>query len=446
MKPPWAIMNTTPTSTSDFVETLGALERRVSLALPVSEISSEINTRLKRLSKQVKMPGFRPGKVPLKIVAQSHGYQVESEVVSDALNKAFNEMVAKHSLRVAGQPRIEQKEVAGEAVAMSFEATFEVYPEIKIGDISGLTLEKSVATVGEAELDNTIEVLRKQRVLYNETARAAQDEDRLTIDFLGTIDGVAFAGGTATDYTFVLGQKQMLADFESGLQGMKAGETKSVEVKFPENYHGKDVAGKTAVFQLTLKKVEAPTLPAVDAEFAKQLGVPDGDLQKLRADIKENLEREVKGRLTKLNKQAVLDALLTVAEFDVPKSLIEQETKRMVAAARSDFKARGINEDTPIPDEIFQPQAEKRVRLGLVVAEITQKNKLEAKPDQVKMLIEEQARSYASPDEVLRWYYSDLRRLDEVKAVVMEDNLTNWVLEQAKVNEKNVPIDTLLTR
>ena len=437
-------MNTTSTS----VETLGALERRVNLALPVSEIASEIDVRLKRLSRQVKMPGFRPGKVPLKMVAQSHGYQVESEVVSDALNKAFSETVAKLNLRVAGQPRIEQKENPGEAPAMSFEATFEVYPEVKVGDVSALTIEKSVALVGEAELDKTLEVLRKQRVVYHDVgeARAAQDDDQLTIDFLGTIEGVAFAGGTATDYVFVLGQKQMLADFEAGLQGMTAGAVKSVNVTFPEDYHGKEVAGKTAVFQLTLKKVEAPTLPAVDAEFAKQLGVADGDLQKLRTDIKENLEREVKSRLTQVNKQAVLDALLTVAEFEVPKSLVEQETKRMVEVARSDFKSRGMKDDMPIPAEIFQPQAEKRVRLGLLVAEITKQNKLEAKPDQVKVLIEEQARSYDAPDEVLRWYYSDLRRLDDVKAVVMEDNLTNWVLAQAKITEKTVSIDALMAR
>ncbi len=433
-------------STIGSVETVSALERRISLAIPADDIASEVNLRLQKLSRKVKMAGFRQGKVPMKMVAQAHGYQVESEVVSDALNEALREAVSKHSLRVAGQPRIEQKEGAEDAKALTFEATFEIYPEVKYSDVSALSIEKFSAAVGEAELDKTIEILRKQRVQYAAAERAAQNEDRITIDFLGKIDGVAFAGGSATDYPFVLGQKQMLADFEAGLQGMKAGEVKSVEVKFPEDYHGKDVAGKTAVFELTLKKVEAPVLPEVNEALARELGVEDGDIAKLRADIKENLEREMKGRVTQRNKQAVLDALLSTAEFEVPKALVALEVENMIEKARADLKARGINEEMPIPPEVFQAQAEKRTKLGLMVAELVKLHKLDAKPDQVKALIEEQARSYDAPDEVLRWYYADPRRLDDVKGVVMEENLMNWVLGQAKVSEKAIDFDELMAR
>ncbi|TAK92108.1 MAG: trigger factor [Burkholderiaceae bacterium] len=433
-------------STIGSVETVSALERRISLAIPADAIASEVNVRLQKLSRKVKMAGFRPGKVPLKMVAQAHGYEVESEVVSDAINEALREAVTKNELRVAGRPRIEQKAAGEDAKVLSFEATFEVYPEVKHSDISALTIEKVTAVVGEAELDKTIGILLKQRVKYVAADRAAQNDDRLTIDFLGKIDGVAFAGGSASDYAFVLGQKQMLADFEAGLLGMKAGETKAVDVKFPEDYHGKDVAGKTAVFELTLKKVEAPILPELTEAFAKELGIVDGDVQKLRADVKENLERELKGRLTQRNKQAVLDALLTTAQFEVPKALVEMEAQSMVERARADMKARVMKDDMPIPADVFQPQAEKRTKLGLMVADLVKQHKLEAKPDQVKAMIEEQARSYDAPDEVLRWYYADPRRLDDVKAVVMEDNLMNWVLGQAKVSEKTVDFDELMAR
>lgn len=426
------------------VETVNALERRISLALSSTEIAQEVDQRLKRLSQKVKLPGFRAGKVPLKMVAQAHGYQVESEVISDALNKALIEAIKKNNLRIAGQPRIERKNSENSPPELAFEAIFEIYPEIKVGDIAGLGIEKLVTTIGENELEKTIEVLRKQYVTYENTDRAAQDEDRLTIDFVGKLNGETFAGGSAQDYVFVLGQNQMLPDFEAGLRGMKVGQTKSVEVKFPENYHGAELAGKTAVFELTLKKTEAPQLPEVNEKFVQQLGVAEGNIEKFRLGVKENLDREVKNRLNQRNKQTVFDALLTIVEFEVPKSLVQQEINHMTEKAREEFKARGINQDMPIPSEVFQAQAEKRVRLGLMVAEIVKQQKLEAKPDQVKALIEEQARSYDQPDQVLRWYYNEPSRLEEVRAVVLEENLMNWALEQAKVTEKTIDFNELM--
>jgi trigger factor len=430
------------------VETLDKLERRITLTLPADEINREVESRLKKLARTVKADGFRPGKVPLSVVAQRYGYSVQYEVMNDRVGRAFAEAANEAKLRVAGMPRIEPKADAPEG-QLAFDATFEVYPEVKIGDLSGVEVERIATEVTDAAIDKTIDILRRQRRTFQQrpAAEGAQEGDRVTIDFEGKIDGEPFAGGKAEGFQFVIGEGQMLEQFDKAVRGMKVGESKTFPLKFPDDYQGKEVAGKEADFLVSMKKIEAQHLPAVDEAFVKSLGIAAGTLEALREDVKRNLEREVKFRVQARNKAAVMDALVKVAELDVPKALVEAEVERMTAAAREDLKKRGVKDadKAPIPAELFQPQAERRVRLGLVVAELVRANNLQAKPEQLQAHIEEVAQSYEKPAEVVRWYLGDRQRMAEVEAVVIENNVTAHVLGQAKVVDKTVPFDELMT-
>ncbi len=429
------------------VETLEKLERKITLSLPVDVITKEVDLRLKRVARQVKIDGFRPGKVPMNIVAQRYGYSTQFEVMNDKVGEAFAVATNEAKLRVAGQPRITEKEGAPEG-EMQFEAIFEVYPEVKFADLSSVEVDKVSAEVNDAAIDKTIEILRKQRRTFAQRGLdgAAQDGDRVTIDFEGKIDGEPFQGGKAEDFQFLLGEGQMLKEFEDAVRGMKSGESKTFPLSFPADYHGKDVAGKQSDFLVTLKKVEAAHLPEVTDELAKSLGVADATVAGLRADIKNNLEREVKFRLLGRNKQAALDAVAAKAELDLPNASVQAEVARMVEGARADLKARGIKDadKAPIPDDVFRPQAEKRVRMGLVVADLVRANNLQATAEQIKAHIEELASSYEKPADVVRWYYSDMSRLGEVEAIVIENNVTDFILSKAKVNAKAISFDELM--
>ena len=431
------------------VETLEKLERKITLTLPVGTIQSEVDARLKKLARTVKMDGFRPGKVPMNVVSQRYGYSVHYEVMNDKVGEAFAAAANEAKLRVAGQPRISEKEGAPEG-EMTFDAIFEVYPEVKIGDLSAAEIEKVSADVSDAAIDKTVDILRKQRRTFAQRAldAPAQTSDRATIDFEGKIDGETFAGGKAEDFQFLIGDGQMLKEFEEAVLGMKIGESKTFPLSFPADYHGKDVAGKQADFLVTVKKLEAAHLPEVNEALAKSLGIAEATVDGLRADIKKNLEREVKFRLLARNKNAVMDALVASAELDLPNASVQAELGRMIENARADLKQRGIKDadKAPIPDDIFRPQAEKRVRLGLVVAELVRSNSLQAKPEQLKAHIEELAASYEKPQDVVRWYLSDNRRMAEVEAVVIENNVTDFVLAQAKVVEKAVSFDELMAQ
>jgi trigger factor len=430
------------------VETLEKLERRITLTLPAEAIKSEVESRLKRLSRTVKADGFRPGKVPMSVVAQRYGYSVHYEVMNDKVGQIFNDAVNEAKLRVAGAPRITEKEGAPEG-QVAFDATFEVYPEIMLGDLAAAEVERVSTEVTEAAIDKTLDILRKQRRSFQlrPQAEGAAESDRVTIDFEGKIDGVPFEGGKAENFQFIIGEGQMLEQFDQAVRGMKAGESKTFPLQFPADYHGKDVAGKEADFLVTLKKIEAQHLPEINEAFARSLGIKDGTLEGLRADIKRNLEREVKFRVLARNKAAVMDALVKIAELDVPKALVEGETQRMVADAREDLKKRGVKDadKAPIPAEVFAPQAERRVRLGLVVGELVRSNGLQAKPDQLQKHLEEMAQSYEKPAEVVRWYLGDRQRMAEVEAVVVENNVTQHVLERAKVTDKVLPFDELMS-
>jgi trigger factor len=429
------------------VETLDKLERRITLTLPADAINNEVQSRLKKLSRTVKADGFRPGKVPMSVVAQRYGFSVQYEVMNDKVGEAFANAATEAKLRVAGAPKITQKEEAGEG-QLAFDATFEVYPDVKIGDLAAAEVERVATEVSEEAIDKTIDILRKQRRSFSERAaeEGAAEGDRVTIDFEGKIDGEPFAGGKAEGFQFIIGEGQMLEQFDKAVRGMKTGESKTFPLQFPEDYHGKDVAGKEADFLVTMKKIEQQHLPEVNEEFAQSLGIAEGTVEALRADVKKNLEREVKFRVQAKNKAAVMDALVQAAELDLPKALVEDEVARMTQGARADLKQRGIKDadKAPIPAEIFVPQAEKRVRLGLVVAELVRANNLQAKPEQLQAHIEEMAQSYENPAEVVRWYLSDRQRMAEVEAVVIENNVTEFVLGQAKVADKQLPFEELM--
>jgi len=429
------------------VETLDKLERKITLTLPVGAIQTEVDSRLRKLARTVKMDGFRPGKVPMNVVAQRYGYSVHYEVMNDKVGQAFASAANEAQLRVAGQPRITESETSPEG-QMAFDAIFEVFPDVKIADLSNAAVEKISADVTDAAIDKTIEILRKQRRTFALRPKDAgvQDSDRVTVDFEGKIDGEPFAGGKAEDFQFVVGDGQMLKEFEEAVRGMKLGESKTFPLAFPADYHGQDVAGKTADFMVTVKKVEAANLPEVDGALAKSLGIADASVEGLRSDIRKNLEREVKYRLMARNKQAAMDALLSQAELDLPKSSVQAELDRMIESARADLKQRGIKDadKAPIPEDIFRPQAEQRVRLGLVVSELVRANGLQAKPEQIKAHVEELAASYEKPADVVRWYYGDNRRMAEVEGIVMENNVTEFVLSKAKVTEKSITFDELM--
>jgi trigger factor len=429
------------------VETLEKLERRITITLAADNVNGEVESRLKKLSRTVKADGFRPGKVPMSVVAQRYGYQVQYEVVNDRVGQAFSEAATEAKLRVAGAPRITQKDESPEG-QLSFDATFEVYPEVKLGDLTGAEVERVAADVSDAAIDRTIDILRKQRRTFGlrPASEGAIETDRVTIDFEGKIDGEPFQGGKAEGFNFIIGEGQMLAQFDQAVRGMKVGENKTFPLQFPADYNGKDVAGKEADFLVTVKKIEAQNLPDVDEALAKSLGIKEGTVEALRADVKKNLEREVKFRVLARNKGAVMDALAKTAELDVPNSLVANETDRLIEGARADLKQRGVKdaETAPIPAEIFKPQAERRVRLGLVVAELVRSNALQAKPEQLQAHIEELSQSYEKPAEVMRWYLSDRQRMAEVEAVVIENNVTEFVLARAKVVDKVLPFDELM--
>ncbi|MGZ5277219.1 MAG: trigger factor, partial [Caldimonas sp.] len=410
-------------------------------------IANEVASRLRRLSRTVKADGFRPGKVPLSVVSQRYGYSVHSEVLNDKVGQVFSEAVNEAKLRVAGPPRITEKEGAPEG-EVAFDATFEVYPDVKIGDLSAAEVERVSTEVGDEAVDKTLEILRKQRRTFQQrpAAEPAAVGDRVTIDFAGTVDGVPFEGGKAEGFQFIIGEGQMLEQFDLAVRGMKSGDSKTFALQFPADYQGKDVAGKEADFMVTLKKIEAQHLPPVDEALAKSLGIGGGTVEALRADVRKNLEREVKFRVQARNKASVMDALVKASELEVPKALVAGEIERMVEQMRADLKKRGMKDaDTaPIPTEMFQAQAERRVRLGLVVGELVRSQNLQAKPDQLQAHIEELSQSYEKPGEVMRWYLSDRQRMAEVEAVVVENNVANYVLERAKVTPKTVPFDELM--
>lgn len=421
------------------VETLEGLERRLTLTLNPAEIEAAIGKRLQNLARNVKLDGFRPGKAPLKMVAARFGGEIRNEVLGEALQKRFAQEVQANNLDVAGYPRYAP---AGEG---AYTATFEVFPVITLGDVTQIKVNRPVVEVGEADVDRTLNLLRKQRVQYHAVERASQDGDRIHVDYQGKIDGEVFQGGEAKDFPLILGEGRTLKEFEGSLAGLKAGESKTFDVTFPEDYFAKELAGKTATFAATVKSVHEPQLPEVDEEFARSLGIQEGGPAQLRAEIASNLEREAKRRIQVMLKEQVMDGLLAITPFDVPKGLVAMECRSMLERAVSDLKARGMKEqDIKLGLDVFEPQATRRVSLSLLLSGFASANNIQAADEQVRAKVEEFAQSYEDPAEVVAWYYRDKERMGEVRAMVVEDNVVDMIISKAQINDQPTTLEALM--
>lgn len=428
------------------VETLSGLQRRLNASIPQQQLRGEMEARLKRIGRTAKVHGFRPGKVPYKVLEQQYGASVQQEVLGESLQRTFADAAVTNKLQVAGYPHFEIKTADLNAPQIEFSATFEVYPEVVLGDISGESVNRVVFTLSDADVEETINTLRKQRAEFRKTDRAAQSGDQVHIDFSGKLNGVVFEGGEGKDLALVLGAGRMLPDFEKAIFGMKAGETKSFDMTFPTDYHGKDVAGKQVTFTITVHGVEEAHLPEVDAEFAKSLGATDGDVEKLRQEILDNVGREAERRVKVRNKDNAMDVLLKIAQLEVPKALLESEAQNLMQQTMQDMEARGmkIPKGMQLPPDMFIERATKRVKLGLILAELMKKHDLKAKPEQMKALVQEYAQSYEHPEEVVRWYAAEPGRMREVENLVLEDNVVAWVMAGAKVSDQTVTLNELM--
>jgi trigger factor len=427
------------------VENLSALERRFDITISLEKLQSEIENRLKRLAKTTKLHGFRPGKVPFKIVTQMYGAQVQQDVLNDAVHKEFTDTVKELNLQVAGYPRFEAKPADGNDARYTFSATFEVYPEIVLGDLSKQNIERPNVRVAGADIDKTLDMIRKQRVTYEPVDRSAKKGDRVKIDYRGVIDGNDFGGGKAEGVQLILGDGKFLKDFEASLVGMKVGNSKSFDVVFPEDYHGKDIAGKTVTFEVKLSELEASVLPNVDTDFAKLLGVSDGDIKKLREGIQQDLEREVSKRTRTKLKEQIMQSLLDTTQIEAPGVLINQEIERLMQNARSGLEARGMKaKEMPFTPDLFKEKAEYRVKLGLILAEVVRVHALKATPEQIRNIIEDAAQSYENPEQVVKWHYASSERLQEAESLALEENVVNWALDKVKVTDKTVTFDELM--
>ena len=424
--------------------THSSLERNLTVSVPIAQIEAEINTRLKKLARTVKMQGFRPGKVPLKMVERQYGFQVRQEVLSDSVTRSFEEAVKSQNYRVAGYPRFQPVEAGQGAPNVEYTATFEVYPEVELGDVATKTVSRPVTEIADANVDATLETVRRQRAKYNRVERPAADGDLVNIDFEGLIAGQPFEGNKASNFAIVVGEKKMLPAFEESLVGLKEGDTKTFPLTFPQDY-AEALRGKTADFTVTVNQVAEPDLPPVDAEFAKQLGVASGDVEQLKREVRQNVEAEVTKRIKSTVKEQVMDAMHAAATFEVPRSLLDSEIQRMQQQAVEDLRQRGMaQQGVTLPPDLFTDRAARRIKVGLVVAELVRRNNLQAKPEQVRKLIEEHAQSFEQPDQLVRWYYADPSRLAEVEALVMEDNVVEWALGQIGVVEQEMALDELM--
>jgi len=430
------------------IETIGALERRLNVAVPIAEIEGEVKKRLSRLARTVKVAGFRPGKVPLRMLDQQYGPQVRSDVITERVQSSFNDAVRAQNLRVAGVPRIEphRSDAPSSPEALEFSAIFEIYPDVALGDVSTIEIARPHAEVTAADVDRTLQVLRKQRTTFSPVERAAQAGDRVVVDFTGTIDRVEFAGGQARHFPIVIGEGRMLPEFETAITGMKAGESKQFELTFPADYHGREVAGKNAHFELAVVHVEAPQVPALDAEFVRGFGIASGAVDDLRREVEANLKLELKRKIEASVKAQALSALRKQASFAIPKSLVDGEARllreRAIANLREQQNVKP--QDLDVSVDLFRPQAEERVALGLIIGELVRKENLQAKPEQVRALVSETAQTYEQPEAVVRWHYEKPERLRDFEAMVLEQNVVDWVLARAKVADEPTTFEQLM--
>ncbi len=426
------------------VETTSGLERRMTVEIPEERIESEVQNRLRNLARTTRIKGFRPGKAPMKVIARQYGLQVRQEVLGEVVQSSFYEAVSAEQLRPAGAPRIEFQDSAPGSVNLAYTAVFEVMPEVTVADLSTLSLAKPVADVGDADVDKMMETLRKQRASWSAVERPAEEGDRLYIDFKGTINGEPFAGGEGNNVPLTLGGGRMVPGFEEGLVGASAGEERTLDITFPDDYGNKELTGKAAQFAIKVNSVEAASLPELNDEFAAQFNVQEGGIEALRKEVRENMERELRQRLRAQVKQLVMDRLLDSHAIDIPAALIQQESQSLADQLRQNMRVPQGKEGPAIESSMFSEQARKRVTLGLIISEIVSQNGLKASPERVRVAIEELAASYEEPAQVVAWYLSDRRRSAEVEAMVLEDEVVDWVLGNLKVEETPTSFDAIM--
>ena len=427
------------------VETLSNLERRMTVSVPMKPIEEEVGQRLGRLARTVKMAGFRPGKVPMSLVQKNYGPQVFDEVISSTVERSFTEAVTENKLRVAGYPNIEQKPSAETEGSFEFIATFEVFPEVVVGDLSTVAIERPTITVGAADIDRTIGVLQKQRATYEPVKRASKKGDKLSVTFRAEIDGQEVESTQGNSIDLILGEDGRIAEFDDNLIGAKAGSTKKFDITYAEDNPSPQLAGKTVSYEVTVNAVAQMKLPELDAEFAKSLGIESGDVEKMRADIQDSLQQEVTKRVRAKLKEQVFTALVGAVNLELPRSLIALEVNRQMQGARANLEQRGVDlAQVTLEPSMFEEQAKRSVHLRLILTELVNKNELHATPEQIRAMVDEFAKSFEQPEDVVRWYYADPQRLDEPMGLATEENVVNWVLERAKVTDKAVSFDELM--
>ncbi len=419
------------------VEATQGLERRLTVGVPASEVDTAVNQKLKETARRVRLDGFRPGKVPVSIVKQRFGDGIRAEVLQDVVRNHYTKAISEEKLTPAGMPSIEfTKDKAGEDV--EFVATFEVFPEVKLADFDGYEFEKKSAEITDADIEKMLDNLRQQRAEYKPVEREAKDGDKVKIDFVGKIDGEAFEGGSAEGQSLVLGSGSMIPGFEAGIEGMKPGETKAVDVTFPEEYGNKELAGKAAVFDITLHEVTEPELPELDEEFFKAFGAQGTDLESFKTEVRQNMEREARNALQGKVKNAVIDKLLEDNPIDVPSALVDEEIGRLQQQAVQQFGGGAKMDPSSLPKELFQDQAERRVKIGLLMNELINSAELKADEAAVRSYIEDQASVYQEPQQVIDYYYSNPELLNQVRAVVVENAAIDYILSKSKVTETTV--------
>lgn len=426
------------------VETTGTLGRRMTVAVPAARLELEVTTRLKRLSQTVRFPGFRPGKAPMKMVEAQYGGKVLEEAVGDLIRATFYEAVSERGLKPAGGPNIEPKHI-DRGHDFEYTATFEVYPEVTRLEIKGTRIERPAVTVGEDDVDRTIDTLRRQRVTWHPVERGAANGDRVIIDFEGSVGGTPFEGGTAKDFPLVLGNNVLIDGFEAGIVGAHADETRTLDLGFPANYRNAQLASKQAQFAVTVKQVNEPVLPEVNDEFARALGVADGKVETLRTEVRANLERELNDRVRRELRDQVFKAVIEANAFEVPKSLEEAEIGHLIQTTRANLEGQGVPaSQMPTDPALYAAQARSRVKLGLIIAELVKTRGLKADAARVRARVEELAAGYENPQEFIGWHYARPERLAEIESQVLEEQAMQLLLETADVVDKAMSFQELM--
>ena len=421
------------------VETISGLERRMTVEIPKEKIEQEVRSRLKSLAHRAKIDGFRPGKVPMKVIEKRYGGQVQQEVLGEVIQSSFYEAISQEKLVPAGQPHIEPKETTSDAGGMEFIATFEVYPEIELADLNQITIEKPVVEITEQNIDEMVETIRKQQTTFKTAEKKSEEGDKLIIDFEGRLNDEPFEGGTAQEYPIVLGAKRMIPGFEEQLLGVEASQEKTLSVTFPQEYHALNLAGKDVTFNVKVHRIEQPELPELNDEFATNMGVQEGGLQAFRDQVKENMQRELNNTIKSQLKQQVMDGLLQCNQFDLPKALIDNEIRALV-----EQRKQSMGQDLELDGSVFEDQARRRVALGLILSEIIKQHKVQVSPNKLREIVEGIAASYESPEEVIKYYYGNKQRMNEIENYALEEEVVDWVLSQVSVKEKESTFDEIM--